>query len=406
MKKMKTATILGTLLCFLMLTTVSALTPPPPGFYFDPDLQLPGPIEIPCNCRTLANLTVGACMTNDGCPGTKTCNPSTICVEGDCDACDESYDSCESACERQKTSCRNVCSTKSLIQRPICENQCDMSELTCIIGCQSDFDACECDGLWTSCQRLDPCCMIQCDIGRACDPETGDCVCVDADICGIEVLGDDEDDDAGDAGADDADDSDADDADDTDADDADDDADADDADDTDDAGDSGDADAPLPPRPPYVACMGDEDCPDDFVCDMSECLSCCPGADPGDPCIAACCGRCVPDSPVLGGDRDEHGCIPSAGYVWCEPLGECIRPWETDCPDDGSSAAPPGTPAAPSQDSGLDMNMVIILLIIIVLVVGALAAMKMMKGGKTQTAAQPAPPAPPAQVPAEAQPPQ
>ena len=22
--------------------------------------------------------------------------------------------------------------------------------------------------------------------------------------------------------------------------------------------------------------------------------------------------------PLLGGDRDEHGCIPSAGYIWCE----------------------------------------------------------------------------------------
>lgn len=35
--------------------------------------------------------------------------------------------------------------------------------------------------------------------------------------------------------------------------------------------------------------------------------------------------------PLLGGDRDEHGCIPSAGYIWCEELQECIRPWETPC---------------------------------------------------------------------------
>ena len=35
--------------------------------------------------------------------------------------------------------------------------------------------------------------------------------------------------------------------------------------------------------------------------------------------------------PLLGGDRDEHGCIPSAGYVWCEKLGKCIRPWEEKC---------------------------------------------------------------------------
>lgn len=33
---------------------------------------------------------------------------------------------------------------------------------------------------------------------------------------------------------------------------------------------------------------------------------------------------------VVGGDRDVHGCIPSAGYQWCEKLGECVRPWELD----------------------------------------------------------------------------
>ena len=37
----------------------------------------------------------------------------------------------------------------------------------------------------------------------------------------------------------------------------------------------------------------------------------------------------------VGGDTDEHGCKASAGYVWCESLQECIKPWETDCPDVG-----------------------------------------------------------------------
>jgi predicted amidohydrolase YtcJ len=31
---------------------------------------------------------------------------------------------------------------------------------------------------------------------------------------------------------------------------------------------------------------------------------------------------------VVGGDRDEHGCIGSAGYQWCESIGQCVRPWE------------------------------------------------------------------------------
>ncbi|AKC86669.1 hypothetical protein [Pseudoxanthomonas suwonensis] len=33
-------------------------------------------------------------------------------------------------------------------------------------------------------------------------------------------------------------------------------------------------------------------------------------------------------APLVGGDRDEHGCIPSAGYRWCERTGQCERPWE------------------------------------------------------------------------------
>ena len=35
-----------------------------------------------------------------------------------------------------------------------------------------------------------------------------------------------------------------------------------------------------------------------------------------------------PQSPIVGGDRDEHGCIGSAGYVWCEVQQDCIRLFE------------------------------------------------------------------------------
>ena len=35
-----------------------------------------------------------------------------------------------------------------------------------------------------------------------------------------------------------------------------------------------------------------------------------------------------PQSLKLGGDRDEHGCIGSAGYVWCEVQQDCIRLFE------------------------------------------------------------------------------
>ncbi|HAL21597.1 MAG TPA: hypothetical protein DCP40_02515 [Stenotrophomonas sp.] len=36
-----------------------------------------------------------------------------------------------------------------------------------------------------------------------------------------------------------------------------------------------------------------------------------------------------PPAPArVGGDRDEHGCIGSAGYQWCARSQRCERPWE------------------------------------------------------------------------------
>jgi len=35
-----------------------------------------------------------------------------------------------------------------------------------------------------------------------------------------------------------------------------------------------------------------------------------------------------PRPPMPGSDRDAHGCIPSAGYLWCEKSARCERPWE------------------------------------------------------------------------------
>ncbi|PKH07393.1 hypothetical protein [Moritella sp. Urea-trap-13] len=31
---------------------------------------------------------------------------------------------------------------------------------------------------------------------------------------------------------------------------------------------------------------------------------------------------------VIGGDRDAHGCLPAAGYLWCERTQTCERSWE------------------------------------------------------------------------------
>ena len=35
-----------------------------------------------------------------------------------------------------------------------------------------------------------------------------------------------------------------------------------------------------------------------------------------------------PPASTPGADRDEHGCIRSAGYSWCAIEGKCVRPWE------------------------------------------------------------------------------
>jgi len=34
---------------------------------------------------------------------------------------------------------------------------------------------------------------------------------------------------------------------------------------------------------------------------------------------------------MVGNDRDEHGCIGSAGYTWCETKQKCLRSWEEKC---------------------------------------------------------------------------
>ena len=29
----------------------------------------------------------------------------------------------------------------------------------------------------------------------------------------------------------------------------------------------------------------------------------------------------------------EHNCQTCAGFIWCNSTSECVRPWETFCPD-------------------------------------------------------------------------
>lgn len=35
-----------------------------------------------------------------------------------------------------------------------------------------------------------------------------------------------------------------------------------------------------------------------------------------------------PTQEAVGADKDQHGCITSAGYIWSDVLQECVRPWE------------------------------------------------------------------------------
>ena len=47
--------------------------------------------------------------------------------------------------------------------------------------------------------------------------------------------------------------------------------------------------------------------------------------------LAGCSSQKPQTSSVVsatGSDRDEHGCIASAGYSWCAINGKCERPWE------------------------------------------------------------------------------
>lgn len=40
----------------------------------------------------------------------------------------------------------------------------------------------------------------------------------------------------------------------------------------------------------------------------------------------------------IGGDKDEHGCIGSAGHTWCELKSKCLRAWEENCEEDKKEA--------------------------------------------------------------------
>ncbi len=58
----------------------------------------------------------------------------------------------------------------------------------------------------------------------------------------------------------------------------------------------------------------------------------------------------TPKEPLVGGDKDAHGCIGSAGYSWCEAKSKCLRIWEEPCAGNAD-----GTKCALETCHGLDI---------------------------------------------------
>jgi hypothetical protein len=46
------------------------------------------------------------------------------------------------------------------------------------------------------------------------------------------------------------------------------------------------------------------------------------------PILAGCQGTGREEAEPIGGQRDAKGCLPAAGYTWCERERSCVRPWE------------------------------------------------------------------------------
>jgi hypothetical protein len=46
------------------------------------------------------------------------------------------------------------------------------------------------------------------------------------------------------------------------------------------------------------------------------------------------------DNNIVGGDKDEHGCIGSTGYSWCAVKNKCLRVWEEKCDNTPINSGP------------------------------------------------------------------
>jgi len=71
---------------------------------------------------------------------------------------------------------------------------------------------------------------------------------------------------------------------------------------------------------------------DDWICDEGQWVQ---HGNPRKLKPVGSCGakKATGEEQLVGGDKDEHGCIGTAGYVWCEAKEKCLRQWEEPCAD-------------------------------------------------------------------------
>ncbi|MBN2330548.1 MAG: hypothetical protein JXC85_01925 [Candidatus Aenigmarchaeota archaeon] len=70
----------------------------------------------------------------------------------------------------------------------------------------------------------------------------------------------------------------------------------------------------------------------DLYVEKAGCLDCLV-ADSGCSEAGECNCYCLNET-VIGGDKDEHGCLIAAGYLWCESKRKCLREWDEECPSE------------------------------------------------------------------------
>jgi len=62
--------------------------------------------------------------------------------------------------------------------------------------------------------------------------------------------------------------------------------------------------------------------------------------------------RASEEEQLIGGDKDEHGCLIAAGYSWCQIKQKCLRVWEEGCDITIDSPQPEDTIISPLAIKG------------------------------------------------------